>query len=116
MEKIEYNPGPRLSEKEIERLVEDMYADGKSPMESFGIDWAATVDLSVKLEAEGGKVKSVEPLARADGLADKEPQFSNVELYFQLEDGSKLKIMPCDLKGIHLYRSGDKKDADLPET
>lgn len=74
MGKDNFNPGSRLSEKEIERLVEDMYAGGKSPMESFGIDWAATVDLSVKLEAENGKVKSVEPLARADGLADKEPR------------------------------------------
>lgn len=58
MGKDNFNPGPRLSEKEIERLVGDMYAEGKSPMEVFGIDWATTRDLSAKVEVAEGKVLS----------------------------------------------------------
>lgn len=70
MGKDNFNPGPRLIEKEIERLVGDMYADGKSPMEFFGIDWATTIDLSVKVEVAEGKILSAQTLPREDYNAD----------------------------------------------
>lgn len=94
MVKDEYNPGPRLTAKEIEDLIKDMYVGGSSPMENFGITWADTEALSKKLE-----VHSVE--------------IDVAERTLTLHISNEPRLIPFSTTFIYPEEDGD---ADLPET